>query len=155
MFTPDSELRIVGVSLLAGLPDGIAPAVAIHPGTNLLHADLGITGALSFGVRGSLTFDPFDWVVAPTLTVASGYSAWARIPSTPTQYQLTYVNIQPGIELGRRSRFRVFLRAGYSHFWVAGQTSGTITGLQATSRPNAHINFFPSVSFGLTVFPGQ
>lgn len=155
VFSADSALRPVGVTLLTGFPDGIAPGVSVHPGTNLVHLDLGITGALSFGVRGGATFDPFDWVLAPTLTVAGGYSAWAKVPSTPTQYQLTYVNVQPGIELGRRSRFRVFLRAGYSHFWVAGQTSQTISGLQATSQPRANINFFPSVSFGVTVFPGE
>lgn len=155
MFAPDSSLRLVGVSLLTGFPDGIAPAVAIHPGTNLVHLDLGVTGFLSFGVRASATFDPFDWVLAPTLTVAAGYAGKATIPSTEAQYQLTYLNIQPGLELGRRSVFRIFLRAGYSHFWVAGQSTPAFNGLQSTSPPSAQINFWPSISFGITAFPGQ
>src|SRR5215510_10076255 len=117
IFAPDSQVRLFGVTLLGGIPDGIAPGISIHPGTNLLHFDVAVTSLLSFGVRAGATFDPFDWLIAPTLTVSGGYSAWAKIPSTTTQYQLYYVNIQPGIEFGRRSRFRVFLRAGYSRLW--------------------------------------
>jgi hypothetical protein len=155
VFEADSKVRLFGVTLLAGIPDGIAPGISIHPGTNLLHFDVAVTTALSFGVRAGATFDPFDWVLAPTLTVAGGYSAWAKIPSTTTQYRLYYVNIQPGLELGRRSRFRVFLRAGYSHLWAASRSPATFQGLQATSQPGVRINLFPTVNFGVTGYFGQ
>ena len=77
----DSNVRLFGVTLLAGVPDGVAPGISIHPGTNLVHFDFGIASLLSFGVRGAVTLDPFDWVLAPTLTIAVGYSAWAKIPN--------------------------------------------------------------------------
>jgi len=150
VFGADSKVRLFGVTLLGGIPDGIAPGISIHPGTNLLHFDLAVTSLLSFGVRAGATFDPFDWVLAPTLTVAGGYSAWAKIPSTTTQYRLYYVNIQPGLELGRRSRFRVFLRAGYSHLWAASQSSSVFQGVRAASRPSVRINLFPTVNLGVT-----
>jgi hypothetical protein len=154
MFEPDSRLRLIGVTLLAGLPDGIAPGISIHPGTNLVHLDLGVSGLLSFGVRAGATLDPFDWVLAPTLTLAGGYSGWASVPSSTTEYQLYYINIQPGLEVGRRSRFRMFLRAGYSHLWVAARSPATYQGLQATSQPSLRINFLPSVNLGVTAYFG-
>jgi len=155
VFGADTKVRLFGVTLLGGIPDGIAPGISVHPGTNLLHFDVAVTSLLSFGVRAGVTFDLFDWVLAPTLTVAGGYSAWAKIPSTTTQYQLYYVNIQPGLELGRRSRFRVFVRAGYSHLWAGGRSPSTFQGLQATSQPSVRINLFPTVNLGVTGYFGQ
>ena len=150
-----SKVRLLGVTLFGGVPDGIASGVSIHPGTNLLHFDVAFTSLLSFGVRAGATFDPFDWVLAPTLTVAGGYSAWAKIPSTKTQYQLYYVNVQPGLEFGRRSLFRVFLRAGYSHLWAASRSPATFRGVRVTSQPRARIDLFPTVNFGVTGYFGQ
>jgi hypothetical protein len=155
IFGADSTVRLLGVTLLGGIPDGIAPGISIHPGTNLLHFDVAVTSLLSLGVRAGATFDPFDWVLAPTLTVTGGYSAWAKIPSTTTQYELYYVNIQPGLELGRRSRFRVFVRAGYSHLWAASRTAATFQSVQATSQPSVRINLFPTLNLGVTGYFGQ
>jgi hypothetical protein len=154
VFGADSKVRLFGVTLLGGVPDGIAPGISVHPGTNLLHFDLAVTSLLSFGVRAGATLDPFDWVVAPTLTFAGGYSAWAKIPSTTTQYQLYYVNIQPGVEVGRRSLFRVFVRVGFSHLWAAGRSPNTFQGLEATSQPSVRINLFPTVNLGVTGYFG-
>lgn len=155
VFETDSEVRLFGVTLLGGIPEGIAPGISIHPGTNLLHFDVAVTSLLSFGVRAGATFDPFDWLLAPTLTVAGGYSAWARIPSTKTQYQLYYVNIQPGLEFGRRSRFRVFVRAGYSHLWAASRNPARFQGLRTASQPRVRIDLFPTVNLGVTGYFGQ
>lgn len=155
VFAADDKLRLFGVSLLLGLPEGIAPGVSIHPGTNLVHLDVALTSLLSLGVRGGVTLDPFDWIIAPTLTIAGGYSAWAKLPSTMIRYELVYLNIQPGLEWGRRSRFRVFLRAGYSHFWVTGQSSTEYRGVEATSGPNVRISFWPSVNLGITAYFGE
>lgn len=155
VFAEDSNVRIFGVTLLGGIPDGMAAGISVHPGTNLMHFDVAVTSLLSFGVRAGATLDPFDWVLAPTLTVSGGYNAWAKIPSTETHYQLYYVNIQPGLELGRRSRFRVFLRAGYSHLWAASRNATTFQGLQATSQPSVRINLFPTVNLGVTGYFGQ
>jgi hypothetical protein len=121
IFEEDDKLRLFGVTLLLGVPDGIAPALSFHPFTNLLHIDIGPSALLSFGLRGGVTFDPFDWIVAPTVTLAAGYNGWADVPFIEGQavrFTTTYVNAQAGIEVGRRSRFRLFLRAGYSRLWV-------------------------------------
>jgi len=155
VFEADSKVRLFGVTLLAGVPDGIAPGISFHPNTNLVHVDLSLTGLLSLGVRGAVTFDPFDWLVAPTLTVAGGYNAWARLPSDAVYYQVYYVNIQPGLEVGRRSRFRIFLRAGFSHFWVTGRHSYRYQGIETTSQPALRVSALPSVNLGLTAYFGQ
>jgi hypothetical protein len=155
VFEADSKVRLLGVTLMGGIPDGIAPGISIHPATNLLHFDVAVTSLLSFGVRAGATIDPFDWVLAPTLTVAAGYSDWAKIPSTTTRYYLYYVNVQPGLELGRRSRFRVFVRAGYSHLWAASRSSATFRGLRAASQPSLGIDLFPTVNLGVTGYFGQ
>ena len=151
----DSRVRLFGVTLLGGVPEGIASGISIHPGTNLLRLDVAVTTLLSFGVRAGATFDPFDWLLAPTLSVAGGYSAWAEIPSTTTQYRLYYVNVQPGLEFGRRSRFRVFLRAGYSHLWAANRSPARFQGVRVTSQPRVRIDVFPTVNFGVTAYFGQ
>lgn len=154
-FEPDPRVRLFGVTLLAGVPDGMAPGLSIHPGTNLLHFDIEVTSLLSFGVRAGATFDPFDWMLAPTLTIAGGYSAWAKLPSTTTQYQLYYLNIQPGLEFGQRSRFRVFLRAGYSHLWADSRTTTSFQGLRVASQPSVRINLLPTLNFGVTGYFGE
>jgi hypothetical protein len=65
------------------------------------------------------------------------------------------VNIQPGIEVGRRSVFRVFARVGFSHLWAAGKSPGTFQGLEATSQPSVRINLFPTVNLGVTGYFGR
>ncbi|MET0386880.1 MAG: hypothetical protein ABW321_13015 [Polyangiales bacterium] len=154
LFEPDDKLRLFGLSVLVGFPDGIAPGVAVHPGTNLVHLDLALSGLLSFGMRASVTLDPFDWVVAPTLTIAGGFYGWAQA-SADVDFQLSYLNIQPGIELGRRSRFRIFLRVGYSHLWVTGRSKAAENPLPATSDPSLRIHFFPSLNLGITTYMGS
>lgn len=155
VFESDANVRLFGFTLIAGIPDGVAPGISFHPNTNLVHLDLSLSGLLALGVRAGVTFDPFDWVVAPTLTLAGGYNGWTRLPSDAIYYKLYYVNIQPGIEVGRRSRFRVFVRAGYSHFWVASRHPYSYQGVQPTSQPSLRISGWPSVSVGLTAYFGQ
>lgn len=153
LFAPDSKLRLIGITLLFGVPDGIAPGVSFHPWTNLVHLDLSLTGALSLGFRAGVTLDPFDWIVAPTLTLSAGYSGWADLPFTTAQairFQATYINVQPGIEVGRRSRLRLFLRAGYSHLWVDTDFWPSYSGKEATSPTKVQIDLLPSLNLGIT-----
>lgn len=153
IFEPDEKLRLFGVTLLLGLPDGIAPALSFHPFTNLVHIDIGPSALMSFGVRGSVTLDPLDWIVAPTLTLAAGYNGWADAPfvsGTAVRFTTTYINVQPGIEVGRRSRFRLFLRAGYSHLWVDTDLYPSYSGKQATSSTSVRVGVLPSLNLGLT-----
>jgi hypothetical protein len=153
LFEPDDKLRLFGVTLLVGVPDGIAPALSFHPWTNLVHIDLGPSALMSLGFRGGVTFDPFDWVVAPTLTVGAGYNGWADAPfvsGTSVRFTTTYLNVQAGIEVGRRSRFRLFLRGGYSRLWIDTDYYPSYSGKQATSSTTVRIGFVPSINFGLT-----
>jgi hypothetical protein len=153
LFEPDDKLRLFGVTLLVGVPDGIAPALSFHPWTNLVHIDLGPSALMSIGFRGGVTFDPLDWIVAPTLTVSGGYNGWADAPfvsGSSVRFTTTYVNIQAGIEVGRRSRFRLFLRGGYSHLWIDTDYYPSYSGKQATSSTTVRIGFLPSLNLGLT-----
>lgn len=153
LFEPDDKLRLFGVTLLVGLPDGIAPALSFHPWTNLVHIDLGPSALMSFGFRGGVTFDPLDWIVAPTLTVSAGYNGWADAPfvsGTSVRFTTTYLNVQAGIEVGRRSRFRLFLRGGYSHLWIDTDYYPSYSGKQATSSTSVRIGVLPSLNLGLT-----
>jgi len=153
LFEPDDKLRLFGVTFLVGIPDGIAPALSFHPFTNLLHIDVGPSALMSLGARGSVTFDPFDWIVSPTLTAALGYNGWADAPfttGTSVRFTTTYINLQAGVEVGRRSRFRIFLRAGYSHLWINTDYYPSYSGKQATSSTSVRIGVFPSFNLGLT-----
>jgi hypothetical protein len=153
LFEPDDKLRLFGVTLLVGLPDGIAPALSFHPWTNWVHIDFGPSALMSFGFRGGVTFDPLDWIVAPTLTLSAGYNGWADAPfvsGSAIRFTTTYMNVQAGIEVGRRSRFRLFLRGGYSHLWIDTDYYPSYSGRQATSSTTVRVGVFPSLNLGLT-----
>lgn len=153
LFEPDDKLRLFGVTLLVGIPDGIAPALSFHPWTNLVHIDVGPSALMSFGFRAGVTLDPLDWVVAPTLTLSTGYNGWADVPfvsGNAIRFTTTYLNVQAGIELGRRSRFRLFLRGGYSHLWIDTDNYPSYSGRQAQSSTTVRVGFLPSLNLGLT-----
>jgi hypothetical protein len=153
LFEPDDKLRLFGFTVLIGLPDGIAPGISFHPWTNLLHIDVSLSGLLSLGFRAGVTVDPFDWIVAPTLTLATGYNGWADAPfvtGKSVRFTTTYVNLEPGIEVGRRSKFRLFLRLGYSHVWIDTDYRPSYSGKQATSSTQVRVGLFPALNFGLT-----
>lgn len=152
LFEPDTAIRTFGVSLIAGVPSGIAPSLSIHPATNFVHIDIGPSGALAFGVRGGVTIDPFDWVVAPTLTVEGSYFGWADLPGIRGgRFDVASVGVLAGVEVGRRSRFRIFARAGYAHLW--GSTKGlTARYAVALDAPHYTLDLLPALELGLTAF---
>jgi hypothetical protein len=153
LFEPDSTVRTFGVSVIAGIPSGIAPSLSVHPfHSNLLHVDLGPSGALAFGVRGGVTVDPFDWVVAPTLTVEASYFGWADIPGIQgARFDMASVGVLAGVEIGRRSRWRIFVRGGYAHMW--GGTRGlTDRYAVALDTPRYTLDPLPALELGLTAF---
>lgn len=157
LFAEDTAVRRVGVTLLVGVPEGLAPQLSIHPfDSNMLHVDIGPSGALSLGFRGGVTWDPLDWVLAPTLTVSGGYHSLAEVPGTQdVRFSAAYLNIQPGLELGRRSRFRIMLRVGYTRLWVNTQGLDTKAAkkYQVTiDAPRIILDVFPSVTLGLTAY---
>ena len=152
LFEPDTSIRTFGVSLVAGVPSGIAPSLSIHPATNLVHIDIGPSGALAFGVRGGVTVDPFDSIVAPTLTVEGSYFGWADLPGIRGgRFDVASVGVLAGVEVGRRSRFRIFARAGYAHLW--GSTRGlTSRYAVALDAPHYTLELLPALEIGLTAF---
>jgi hypothetical protein len=150
----DDKVRTFGINLDIGVPDGISPGISIHPGTNVLHLDLAVSSILSIGVRGGVTLDPFDWVIAPTLTVTGGHNFKAKIPDMTGMFDYSYVSTQLGLEFGRRSRFRVYLRGGYSRLWAntynaSGQFK--LVGVTVT-EPHVTADLLPSVSAGINAF---
>jgi hypothetical protein len=157
IFDEDTQVRRFGFSLLVGLPEGVVPSLSVHPfDSNALHFDLGPSGALALGFRGGVTWDPLDWVVAPTLTVAGGYHGSGEIPGTQNaSFSAAYLNIQPGLEIGRRSRFRIFLRVGYSRIWAwtTGLENKVATRYGVTiDAPRITVDLFPSLTLGLSAF---
>jgi hypothetical protein len=157
IFAPDDKVRTVGVSLLVGIPDGVVPSLSVHPfNTNALHFDVGPSGALSLGFRGGVTWDPFDWVVAPTLTVAGGYHFSGEVPGTQdVTFRAAYFSVQPGLEIGRRSRFRIIARVGYSRLWI--HTEGIQQKLSTKygvtiDAPRITLDLLPSFSLGISAY---
>ena len=157
IFEEDTKVRRLGVSLLVGIPEGVVPSFSVHPfDTNALHFDLGPSGALALGFRGGVTWDPLDWVVAPTLTVSGGYHATAELPGVENaRFNAAYLNIQPGLEIGRRSRFRIVARVGYSRIWVhtQGLEAKVATKYGVTiDAPSVTLDLFPSITMGISAF---
>jgi hypothetical protein len=157
IFAEDTKVRTLGVSLLVGLPEGVVPMLSVHPfDTNALHVDVGPSGALAFGFRGGVTWDPLDWVLAPTLTVAGGYHFPGEIPGTQNAtFSAAYFTVQPGLEIGRRSRFRILLRVGYSRLWV--QTHGLENKLSTKygvtiDAPRITLDLLPTLTLGISAF---
>jgi len=157
LFAEDTQVRTFGVALLVGIPEGVVPSLAVHPfNTNAIHFDVGPSGALALGVRGGITWDPLDWVVAPTLTVSGGYHSKADVPGVQNvAFSAAYVSVQPGIEIGRRSRFRILLRVGFSRLWV--QTHGledkVFSKFAVTiDAPSVTLDMFPSLTLGISAY---
>ncbi|HYO53474.1 hypothetical protein [Archangium sp.] len=62
-----------GVRLVAGAPEGVGAAALLHP-RRWLRAHVGATrNTLGFGVRGGLSFIPFELFISPALELEYGY----------------------------------------------------------------------------------
>lgn len=114
---PKPRFRWVGLDFSAGLPSGLAVGVVVHPAVNWLHLNVAGTYALSPGLLFGATFDPMPWAVGLTLTPEAGFVGKADLPGVKNspQFNYQYESILLGLEFGRRSNWRFYIRGGPTH----------------------------------------
>jgi hypothetical protein len=165
-------VRHFGLSLDAGVPDGAGLSFVFRP-WRWVRASVGaVTNGFAPGIRGGLTFVPFNWAVAPSLTVEAGRFAQgdangiaARVTGDSgyhsgylDQVAYGFGSAHLGLEIGNPNRWSIFLHAGYSHVigtvssFGAGLSESTGATLQATPL-HTQITF-PSAKLGFVFFIG-
>lgn len=159
---PKPDIRYVGVQLDVGVPSGAALGISVHPGTDVFR--LGVAGTfngLAPGLRGSLTFDPVDFGVAPTLTLQYGGSFAGKLPNSSAKISYTYFDLLPGIEFGSRGAFRFFVRGGITWMDVNIRgfdtliTKGSMMGDNIDVRvgnPKIQAHLIPALQLGFNAF---
>ncbi len=148
-----------GLQLDLGVPVGVALAAVAQP-FDVLRLDAGFGyDLIAFGLKGGVTLAPFRWAVSPTLGVeaghyfagdasrfASGSSAATRILLSSVGYD--YVSADVGLEVGPRSRYLFYLRAGIAQLFGsvknvdAAFKQATVADASASAR-------LPAVRLGL------
>lgn len=116
----ERKLASLGLHADVGLPDGGGIGPTVRP-TQWLRLGVAYThNGFASGVRGSLTLDPIDFPLAPTLTLEGGRSfegavrgAWLGMKDD-LRVAYSYANLHLGLELGVRNSGRVYLRGGAS-----------------------------------------
>jgi len=118
---PKERNKWVGLTSGVGVPSGPQVGISIHPGFQFVHIDVMANYVLKLGYAASLTFDPINFPIAPTLTAEFGHIAQGSMPSSKgASVGWDYKQILCGLEFGNRRSFRFFLRAGVS--WIDVKT---------------------------------
>ena len=120
-----SSLPWIGLILDAGVPDGANLGLVARPFSWLrLHAG-GSYNLVSAGVRGGVSYVPFNYWIVPTLTVEGGHFfdgnarssikaiAGLDVEYAPEKVSYTYANGHLGLEFGG-DWYTIFLRGGMS-----------------------------------------
>jgi hypothetical protein len=114
------KLAAIGIHADVGLPDGGGIGPVVRP-TQWLRLGAAYThNGFASGVRGSITLDPIDFPLAPTLTVEGGRSFEGAVRGSwlgmrdDLRVAYNYANVHLGLELGMRNSCRVYLRGGAS-----------------------------------------
>lgn len=152
---PPPRHRFIGLSTDVGLPDGLALGVSVRPWPWLRLGVSATYNALAPGLRGGFTVDPLPTVVAPTFTFEGGHAFGGRLPGVHAMPSVSYdyVNLHLGLEFGRRSSFRVFLRGGAS--WVGLGANGTEnSGIASATLSNLSYRGWlaPSAKAGVSLY---
>lgn len=162
-----------GVSLDAGVPDGIGLSGVYRP-FYWLRANAGLAyNGFGYGVRGGFSLAPFYFPITPVLSADVGHFFEANVttlvqkatPDTDLSQAgdalkhvgYDYASAQVGFEVGSPRRFTFSLRVGYSYL----QT--TLTGFEAAlqsasgdstieAKPVKVKVTFPSAKLGFTLY---
>jgi hypothetical protein len=125
--------RTFGITTDLGLPDGAGVGISIRPAVDWLR--IGVAGTYNLmapGVRVGVTIDPIAFIMAPTFTMEAGHSWAGRLPgSDAPAVGYTYANFHLGIEVGSRSKIRLFLRGGAS--WIDATPTHLQSGTSSES----------------------
>lgn len=122
--------RRFGLIIDAGVPTGAGLAAMFRP-WRFVRVEGGLNyDYVSFGLRGGLTFIPFEWAVTPTAHVegghffegdASSFTSDASAKILLGHVPENYLSASLGLELGSQQRFVFFLRFGLSWIWSEGR----------------------------------
>ena len=165
--------KLFGIQFDVGVPDGVTLGFIYRP-IRFLRLEVAPTYNVGgFGVRGSATFVPFEFVITPTLTAemghyfsgdfAKGISQFthqtmdAAATAALSDITYTYANLQLGLELGSHQSFIFFLRGGLSYVWgTAGNLNQAVQALSGnmnvTSKDADYRFVIPSAKLGFMVF---
>ncbi len=126
--------RWLGVTVDAGIPDGMAASVALRPWHWLRIQAGGMHNTISPGLRGGISLVPFYFWITPSLTVEAGHyfegdATWIarRLTSNRNLDPLfrkvgyDFGNAHLGLELGSPRSVSFFLRAGISYVQMTGK----------------------------------
>lgn len=156
--TTDRPHNWIGFHLSAGIPAGGHVGVAVSPYFDWLTLTGGYTNNYYVsGGKFGLTLDPIELMIVPTLTAEYGFTGKfdastlleANVPSASYEY----VNIHPGIEIGRRNTFRFFLRGGATHIWARTYDFGNSYDVERlrVSDPRARVWLGGTLTIGFTM----
>jgi hypothetical protein len=158
-----------GLLMDAGVPSGAGLAAMFRP-WQMLRVEGGLNyNYVSFGLRGGLTFIPFEWAVTPTVHVegghfftgdASSFTSDASAKILLSHVPEEYLSGSLGLEFGSQQRFVFFLRAGLSWIWseasnVAQAVNASNTTGGATAKSAANIPLLlqvPTVTVGALLY---
>lgn len=114
-----------GLLFDVGAPDAVGMSLIGRP-LRCLRVALGATTMVSnFGIRGGITYVPFDYWISPSLSIEGGHVFEAsvnRITRTfgvesdvLENFSYSYVNAHVGIELGSTNGLMFFVHGGVSY----------------------------------------
>jgi hypothetical protein len=153
--------RWVGMQFDLGVPDGAAAGLVVRPYVDWVRVGLSAThNGAAPGIRGSVTLDPINFGVAPTLTFGYGQTFMGTVPTFVSNdvpsFSYNYLNLHPGLEFGDRNSWRFFIQGGPS--WINLSTrdfqkvvNSNVQNLRVAD-PSVHVMFNPTVKLGLTFY---
>ena len=156
----EPSTRWLGVTVDAGVPDGMAASVALRPWHWLRLQAGGLHNTISPGLRGGVSLVPFYFWITPSLTLEAGHyfdgdATWIARRLTPNRnldplfrnVGYDFGNAHLGLELGSPRSVSFFLRAGISYAKMTGINDPTI---QAGDVPLSGV--IPSAKLGLLIY---
>jgi hypothetical protein len=122
---------LLGLQVVAGIPDGLALSAMFRPYTPYLRLHAGLSwNYFGLGLNGGVTVLPFHARFTPTLTLEAGTYFAADLSSPldrvhiPDAYKdaarsagMSYLAALAGIETGNPDGFVFFFRAGVARVW--------------------------------------
>lgn len=122
------KLKLLGVQLSAGAPQGLALSAVVRP-VKWVRGSVGLAhNILGPGIQGSVTVLPFHFGVTPTFTLEAGKFFETDISDDVSgtfpsgldpalrKFGYSFYSAQVGLEFGSQSHFLFFLRGGLA--WV-------------------------------------
>lgn len=144
----------VGMVMGLGIPSATYLGISIRPGVQWLHIDVKANYLMALGYSASLTLDPINFGVAPTLTGELGRIGSITIPNEQATVGYDYAQVLGGLEFGSRRSFRFFIRAGMAWVNVKARNVGSLIDEPGVTvgDPTIRVKFAPSSELGFNLF---